>query len=167
MPQSKSTAREAGFSLIELVMGLAIITIVGTLSLTAFAGYGKTQVHKAAVREAVAILRNTQIRAVTEASAFQCRVDATSVPHTIKIYRDGTSPPAAATITRTYTLNPALRFVNVAFQHSDVTFPQTSCLFFARGSASQGSFAVERADNGREYKVSVEGLTARVSYEGA
>jgi prepilin-type N-terminal cleavage/methylation domain-containing protein len=158
--------REAGTTLIEFLVALAIVAILMTLGLTAFDAYGKVMAHRGALRDVAGVLRNTQIRAVAEAKTYQCRFDTSSVPHTLHMYRDGDNPPDPNELTRTYTLDKRLRFDGVNFVHSDPSYPSDACLLLARGSASKGSLNITRADNGRAYEITVEGLTARVSYEG-
>lgn len=152
-------------TLIELLVVMVIASILGTLSLGAFRGYQKAQAHRGAVREAVAVLRNAQVKAVTEATTYQCKFSSTA----LEIYKDAAVPPADANKVKTYELGPSLVFVAAApygFTHPDSSVIP-NCLFYARGAATPGSILVRRTDTDpdRDVKVSLEGLTARVSYE--
>jgi Tfp pilus assembly protein PilE len=158
--------REAGTTIVEFVVVLAIVGILMTLSLTAYDAYGKVMAHRGALREVASVLRNTQTRAVAEAMTYQCRFETSSVPNTLTLYRSRANPPESGTLTKTYTLDKRLRFDSVDFVHPDPTFPTDACLLLARGSASKGSLWIKRVDNGRAYQVTLDGLTARVSYEG-
>ncbi len=167
---------DRGFSLIELLVTILLVSIMATLSLMSYRGYKKSQDHRGATREVVAILRNTQVRAVTEARTYQCVFN----PTTLNIYRvpqDSASPPdpvppdpkaqARATYSLTGQFSNNLRFVLSSpngFTHPDGTV-QPNCLLYARGSATRGQIQVERIDRGTRHDVKLEGLTARVSYE--
>lgn len=156
---------DAGVTLIEILVVVALISILGTMSMGAMRNYGKGQDHRGAIREVVAKLRNAQVRAVTEATTYQCRFDTTSVPHTLKVYRDSANPPDESNrVGSTYTLSDNLQFVDVSFTHSDAS-PAFACFFYARGSADPGSLSIRRVDNARKFDLAVEQLTARVSYD--
>lgn len=160
------TGKEDGFSLIELLVVMVLLSIMGTLTITAYRAYDRTQDHRGATREVVGILRNTQVRAVAEATTFQCVFTTTD----LRIYRNGAVPPTTAPI-RTYTLtesrfNSGLEFVIASpngFLHPDGLKP--NCLLYARGSATSGIIKVRRIDTGATHDVALEGLTARVSYQ--
>lgn len=156
---------ESGFSLIELLVAMALAALMATLSMTAFRSYQRAQAHKAAVREVVSVLRNAQVKAVTEATTYQCKFTSDS----LEIYRDGSLPPASGNKVRTYSLEGALEFVTgspYGFTHPDgATRP--NCLLYARSSATAGEILVRRTDTDpdRDLAVRLEGLTARVSYD--
>lgn len=150
-----------GFTLIEMAVAMVLIGILATISMTAFSAYKKSADLKSAVREVVGILRNTQVRAVTEATTYQCKFTSNS----LEIYRDGSYPPSATNRVRTLTIQSSnVEFRNISFLHDDASFPATNCLFFARGSADPGGLSVRRLDTGKQYDIDLEGLTARVSY---
>ena len=149
---------ESGLTLIELLIVIALMAILATISMMGFKAYSQAQAHRGAQREVVAILRNTQLRAATEVATYQCRFTTT----TLTIFRDTSSPPTT-TPTKTYTLNSMLEFVNTTFTHSS-GLVDSNCLFFARGSATPGSATIRRTDTGKDLTITVEGLTGRVGY---
>lgn len=156
---------ELGFSLIELIVAMALAALMATLSMTAFRGYQRAQAHKAAAREVTSVLRNAQVKAVTEATTYQCKFTSDS----LEIYRDGNIPPASGNKVRTYSLKGALEFLAASprgFIHPDGT-TRPNCLLYARGSATGGEILVRRTDTDpdRDLEVRLEGLTARVSYD--
>lgn len=166
MDDSQPETREDGFSLIELLVVMALVSLMGTLTITSYRAYDRSQDHRGATREVVGILRNSQVRAVAEATTFQCHFTTTD----LRIYREGAVPPTTAP-TRTYSLtegrfNDNLEFVITSpngFLHPDGLKP--NCLFYARGSATSGAVQVRRKDTGVTHRVEVEGLTARVDYD--
>lgn len=167
MDHGTRSENERGFSLIELLVTMMLASIMATFSLMAYKGYNRSADHRGAAREVVAILRNTQVRATTEAATYQCVFTATD----LTIYRV-TDPPTTTPARGVYTLaeqrfHGNLRFVLAApngFTHPDNT-KKPNCFFYARGSATPGTIEVERVDRGTRHSVVVEGLTARVSYE--
>lgn len=157
---------ELGFSLIELIVAMALAALMATLSMTAFRAYQKSQAHRNAVREVTSVLRNAQVKAVTEATTYQCKFTSDSV----EIYRDGNLPPASTNKVKTYSLEGALEFVAASpygFAHTDGT-RKPNCLLYARGSATGGEILVRRTDTDpdRDLGVKLEALTSRVSYDG-
>jgi prepilin-type N-terminal cleavage/methylation domain-containing protein len=158
---------DRGFSLIELLVAISLVSIMSTLSLLSYRGYNRSQDHRGSAREVVAILRNTQVRAVTEATRYRCAFTTTD----LTVFRYPT-PPATPTLARTYSLGGRfgnnLRFAVGApngFTHTEPGFDSSNCFFYARGTASAGTVEVERIDNGARHKIKLEQLTARVSYE--
>lgn len=157
---------EAAFSLIELLVVITLISIMGTLAIGSYRGYDKSQDHRGATREVVGFLRNSQVRAVAEATTFQCEFTTSE----LRIYRDGAVPPTTAPV-RTYTLadprfNGNLEFVTTSpngFLHPTGLKP--TCLFYARGSATAGVMTIRRKDSGAAHEITLEGLTARVAYQ--
>lgn len=161
-----------GFSLIELMIAMALATILAGLTMTSYRNYNRGQDLRGATREVVAILRSTQIRAVTEATTYKARFTSSS----LDVYR--VVDPADATkdvkARPTYTLTEKRFAENLEFLvTSPYGFTQsdgsvtTYALFYARGSSTPGTMRVRRLDNGNFFDVSVEGLTSRVSYTGA
>ncbi|MFN2610208.1 MAG: Tfp pilus assembly protein FimT/FimU [Actinomycetota bacterium] len=154
-------AGDDGFSLIELLVVITLISVIATISMTAYKSYARSQAHRGGVREVVAILRNTQIKAVTEETTYQCVFGTT----TLDVYRDSATPPSASNKTKSYTLDANLQFTSVSFSHEAPGLPASNCFFFARGSADPGSLNVKRIDTNKIFTLKVEGLTARVCYE--
>ena len=154
--------RDDGFSLIEMLVVLAIIGIMATLTITSYHGYRLSQLHRGQTREVVSVLRNMQLRAVTEETTYQCAFD--TAAKTIKFYRTGTYPPTTAVV-KTYSLDANLAFANVSFTHSSGSIPATQCFFYARGSADGGTLQITRTGSSKVYNIAVESLTGRVSYD--
>lgn len=163
---------EDGFNLIELMVAMVLASILAGLTVTSYRSYNRGQDLRGATREVVAILRNTQIRAVTEATTYKALFTASS----LDVYRvvDPADPTKDVKARPTYTLTEKRFAGNLEFLiASPYGFTQSDgsvtayALFYARGSSTPGSMRVRRTDNGKFYDVSVEGLTSRVSYTGA
>jgi len=133
-----------------------IFSVMVTLGMTSFVGYSKSSAHKGAARQTVAYLRNAQVKAVTEARTWECRFTTTK----LDIY-------GPSGLVNTFTLDSNLQFVVTGAAHGfahDGVASNTNCFFYAKGTATPGTVGVKRLDNGAERHVSIEALTARVSY---
>lgn len=164
MATNESAKDSRGFTLIEMAVAMALVGIMATISMTAFSAYKKSADLKGTVREVAGILRNIQVRAVTEATTYQCSFTST----TLEIYRDANYPPSAATRVRTFTISGSnIQFHDIDFDHDlpGPAYPDSNCVFYARGSADPGELNVKRLDSGKSYEIKIEGLTARVSYQ--
>jgi hypothetical protein len=104
----------------------------------------------------VAVLRNAQTSAVAENITY--RVDiATNKATTYRLGATAQVKQLVKIDTSSVTLTGA-SFVDSTGATS------TSIFFYPRGSASKGSVKVVRSGRAKVYTISVEGLTARVSY---
>ena len=164
----RRTADESGFTLVEMMAAMVVFGLVATMAMMSFRGYDRSASHRGAARETVAVLRNAQVKAVSEAATYQC----TFVPSTPggPVNKLNILNPAAS-IVKTYTLRSNLSFVATGtshgaahgFTHSSTT-GNSNCFFYARGTATAGTVGIRRADDAAEYDVKIEALTARVSY---
>ena len=109
--QIKASLKEQdeGFSLIELLVVLSLVAIMSVIGMTSYQGYDKSQDHRGATREVVGFLRNSQVRAVAEATTYQCEFTTSE----LRIYRDAAVPPTTTPV-RTYSLTDLPAYV-----HSD------------------------------------------------
>ncbi|MGI8426709.1 MAG: pilus assembly FimT family protein [Actinomycetota bacterium] len=151
-PQS-SLRGDAGFTLIELLVVIVIIGLISAMSMTALLAYSKSSAHRGAARETVALLRNAQVKAVTEARTWECRFTATR----LEIW-------GPAGLARTYNLPGGLAFVTTPPHGFVASAAPGTCDFFAKGTATSGSVGVKRLDNNAERGVFINALTSRVSY---
>ncbi|MGH2773145.1 MAG: pilus assembly FimT family protein [Actinomycetota bacterium] len=164
----RRTAEESGFTLVEMMAAMTVFGVVVTMAMMSYRSYDRTASHRGSARETVAVLRNAQVKAVSEAATYQCsfvQSTAGGPVDKLNILNPGGS------IVKTYTLRSNLSFVATGtthgaahgFTHSSTT-GNTNCFFYPRGTATGGTVGIRRADNSTEYDVKVEALTARVSY---
>jgi len=145
---------ETGFTLIELLIVIALVGIMAVMSMTALLGYSKSSAHRGAARETVALLRNAQVKAVTEARTWECRF----TPTTLQLW-------GPTGLNKTYNLPANLQYVTAGPAHGFAgSAAATTCDFYAKGTATPGSVGVKRLDNNKERSVFVDALTSRVSY---
>ena len=158
MPDLRRPHRgDSGFTLIELLVSMVLFGVLVGLSVAPYASYRLRQEHVGSARELVSFLRRSQVRSVAEETTY--RVDLTST--TAKMYRyNGT----------TYVLVQSTKPSNSKVTYTSISFAQpngglgSSIYFYAKGSAEKGSLTVSRSGSSKTYSISVEGLTARVSY---
>lgn len=151
---------ESGFTLIETMMAMVLFGILVGIAVGPYASYRGKQEHISGTRELVAFLRRAQVRAVSEETTY--RVD---------IAGNGKSATAYRFNGATYDAGQVLTTPSGKVTYSAPSFTQTSggtgssVWFYARGSGSKGSVTVVRSGTSKTYRIEVEGLTARVSYE--
>lgn len=148
---------ESGFTLIELLVAILLFGVMVGLAVAPYSAYRLRQQHIGTARELVAFLRRAQVRSVSEETRY--RVDFTST--SAKMYRDN-----GTTFVLVQQTAPATSKVT----YSGASFTQSgggtaaSVTFYQKGSADKGSVKVVRSGSSKTYTISVEGLTARVSY---
>lgn len=147
--------RDQGFSLVELMVAMMLFGIIVAIGVGPFRDFNRAQQHRGSTRKLVGVLRNAQVKASAEAATY--RVDFNPDKRSVTVYRlDGAGWTEQLTHRAT---EKSIYFAEPEFADG------TSVYFYARGSASKGKVFVRSDDSATQYVVSVEGLTARVSYE--
>ena len=151
--------RDRGFTLIELLFVMLLMGILMAIAIGPWQTYGRRQAHIGSTRALVSVLRNSQVNAVAEEATY--RVDFAPDGRSVRVFRLTAGvwePKNTETIT-----DSTITYLSPAFlDPNGVT--GTSAYFYARGSGSTGSVTVVGSDTSKRYTVTVEGLTARVSY---
>ena len=150
---------DRGFTLLEVISTCLLLGILLGLAIGPWQSYRAARAHIEARNELVATLRHAQISSVAEAVTY--RVDITDT--TAVTYR---VVGGVGTEKRRFEIDhPSVRFSAPAFEDT-AGATVTSAFFYPKGSASRGSVDVVRDGRSKVYTVSVEGLTARVSFTG-
>jgi prepilin-type N-terminal cleavage/methylation domain-containing protein len=154
---------DGGFTLVELIVTMTIMSILLDLAFPAWRNYQANSDTVSAARTAVSLMRNAQVRAVSEEMTY--RVDVNTSTKTLSVYRcvPGTAP-LTCTLRQAKTLDGStVRITSAAFTNSSGS-STTTAWFYARGTASPGTLVVQRTGRNTQHVVEVEGLTGRVSY---
>lgn len=155
--------REGGFTMIELLVGMVIVSILAALGTSGWLRYQRTVEHRGSAQELVSALRNAQQAALAEAVTYCVAFDTSSRSYQVFKFAcgsTGTSVKQPAT-----TQSSRVTLVSPAFLQNDGSTNATVS-FFPRGSATKGSVKVKRQGADKTYTISVEGLTGRVSIQG-
>jgi type II secretory pathway pseudopilin PulG len=148
---------ERGFTLLEVISTCLLLAILLGLSVGPWQSYRHARAHIEARTELVAAMRNAQISSVAENITY--RVDIT--PKMAVTYRISSTGPLK---TRQYEVEDStVSYSAAAFEDMSAAVT-TSAFFYPRGSASKGDVAVIRSGRAKVFTVSLEGLTARVSF---
>ena len=149
---------DRGFTLLEVITTCLLLSILLGMSVGPWMSYRHARAHVEARNELVAALRNAQVGATAENVTY--RVEFTT--KRVRTYRVPVSGPAE--LKRQFEIEDAtVDFTGSAFQDSSGAVTP-SAYFYPRGSASPGDISVVRDGRSKVYTVSVEGLTARVSF---
>jgi type II secretion system protein H len=158
------TSDQAGFTLIELVMVMAIGSVLASIAAFSFANWRSTAEHQGSAQEIVSQLRNAAELAISEGRTHCVDLDASARSYSVWRYACSTSTGTKVSGT-------------LKTQSSRVTFTPTltsptpapacpaghSCLYFyPRGTAIPGTITVASSSRNKIYTIHVEGLTARV-----
>lgn len=150
--------RDSGFTLIEVMVTVTLLGMMMAIAVGGFSSWAKASAHSGTAREVQTVLRQAQQRAVTEGLAMCVWFDTGA--NTYTHYRGACDSPTKQLLVGPYrTGDPAVRLTAPGFP----TTTSPGVTFYARGTATAGSVKVTRTGSTKEYVVSVEGLTGRVS----
>ncbi len=154
-------SRESGFTLLELLVTMTILGVIVAIAVAPYRNFQRTQAHLNSTRRLVGSLRNAQVRAVAENSTYRVSFASNGKSWTLaRLVGTSTWTTVGPTVTPS---DPQITIREAVFRQSDGSEGST-VYFYPRGSASKGSLVVGRDDRSKVYTVTVEGLTARVSY---
>jgi prepilin-type N-terminal cleavage/methylation domain-containing protein len=152
--------RDGGFTMIELLVTISLLGIMMAIAVSGWTSWADASRQSGAARELQSVMRQAQVRAVTEGRAMCVSFRVAQNDYTV--YRgacDSTTKvaligPVASDSADTRLSAPA--FTGTSGTSAGVTFN-------ARGTAWPGSVKVTRGGSPKIYTLTVEGLTGRVS----
>jgi type II secretion system protein H len=152
-------SREAGFTLLEVVTTTLLLGIATALVVAPWRSFSQAQAQSHMAEELVSTLRNAQVSSVSELATYRVDVAAKQV----KSYRITPGTGTAVLKQTLQTTSNSVSLTGASFKDASGA-ASTSVYFYPKGSASGGSVAVVRTGSSKTYTVTVEGLTARVTY---
>lgn len=155
--------RDAGFTMIELLVGMVIVGMLAALGTSGWLSYQRTVEHRGSAQELVSALRNAQQASLAEASTYCVSFDTTNRSYQVFKFACGGAGTSVKQPVNTQSSRVTLN--SPAFLQTDGSTNATVS-FFPRGSATKGSVKVKRQGADKTYTISVEGLTGRVSLQG-
>lgn len=157
------SSNDSGFTLVEMLTVLAIMTITFGIAVSSFVSYQVQAQHRGTWDELRSTLRNAGERALSEQRTYCVHLGATAWD----VYRSDCS--ASATKVQSVTSSGAgsvtttSAFAAPSGHESACPTAAADCVYFyPRGNASDGTATVSRAGRS-DLLIDVEGLTARVS----
>ena len=168
MPVTRQQA-DNGFTLVELMVTMAIAGTLSAIAIFGFANYRNTSQHQGSAQEIVSVLRSTSEQAISEGRTYCVDLQNASPAtgnRTFSTWRYSCGGAGSSQSGGTRTT-----------QSTDITFsaivtnPATppacpashACLYFyPRGTALPATVTVASSKRSKTYAIHVEGLTARV-----
>jgi Tfp pilus assembly protein FimT len=144
--------------MLELLVVMAIMGILAAIAVPSLTAWTRSSQQAGVSRDLVGQLRQVEQYAVTQNTTFRVTFGAT----TAAIAKYDTASNAWVSFRSYQSTSSAVTFANANFSSSSGA---NVCYFTARGTATRGSIQVIRSSSSKTYTISVEGLTARVSYQ--
>ena len=157
--RARSSRREAGFTLIELMVTMVIASTLMSIGVFGFTNWQHTSQQRGTAQELVSALRNTAVRSVSEGRTYCVDFDSAAA-QSYSVYRVacGTGTLArggARTASTKVSLTTNVTSTPCPAGHKCI-------YFYPRGTASPATVNVTSSARSKVYTINVEGLTARV-----
>lgn len=160
MTRRPARSVDDGITLIEVLVAMSLAGVLAAMAITGLRDWAVANAHKGTASAVQTTLRHTQVRAVSEGVSFCVLFDQARGTYTVNRYACNDSP---VKVEGPYRVDDAkVRFTGAMFTSPDGT-ASTGVTFRPTGAAWPGSLKVVRAGAPKEYRVSVEGFTGRVS----
>lgn len=159
---------DSGFTLIEMLVAMAIFSIVAVTAVWGLRAYQHSQEASGTAHDVVSALRNVAERSQSEGRTYCVAFASGGVTWDVwryscdPSYVTPTSPTPVRVLGNQRTQGSAVVSIGTAFANVGPcpAGPLACVYFYPRGTASQGALKVTQGS--RVYTVNVEGLTGRV-----
>lgn len=160
MSRRPALAVADGMTLVEVLVAMSLAGVLAAMAITGYRGWAVASAHKGTANAVQTVLRNAQVRAVSEGVSFCVLFNQAQSTYTVNRFACNDSPQK---VEGPYaTDNAKVRFTGASFTSPDGT-TMTGVTFRPTGAAWPGSVRVVRDGSAKEYLVTVEGFTGRVS----
>lgn len=150
-------SRDSGFTLLEVLVTISLLGIMMAIAVSGWSSWAKASAHSGTAGEIQSVLRQSHQRAIAEGESLCVRFD---VPNTYSVYRGTCGAPTTLLSGPYRTASPEVRIVAPQFGPAG---GETGVTMEPRGTAYAGSVLVTRTGSSKEYRLTVEGLTSRVT----
>lgn len=158
---------QPGFTLLELVVVVSIVSVVFALALPALGDGLRRWRLQGAVREVATILKFARNQSVAGRASVQVILDRSRNVYWLDSPENGLQSTLDEVVEkgiRLYAMPAGIRLGEVAVAGSDPGVERVGILFFPRGS-STGAEVEVRDEKGRAYRISVDSMTGRSRVE--
>lgn len=154
--------RDSGFTLLEIMVVIGLMSVMAALGVGAWKSWTAAEAQNGAAADLQTIMRQTQVRAVTEGVNFCVTFDTAANTYTVYRYTCH-SPTGNVKVNGPFTLGDSrVQLSNVNFT-AVAPATSTEVTFRASGTATPGELKLTRTGSTKTYTLKVEGLTGRVS----
>jgi prepilin-type N-terminal cleavage/methylation domain-containing protein len=155
-----SQNRDSGFSMIELLVTISLLVIMMAIAISGWTSWAKASNQSGRARELQSVMRQAQVRAVTEGRAI-CVSFRVPPQNDYTVYRGACGSTTETVLGPVVSQSAEVRLSAPTF--TGTSGVSTGVTFNARGTAWPGSVQLTRAGSSKTYTLTVEGLTGRVS----
>ena len=160
--------RDRGFTMIELVIVLLILTLSAALVTPSLSRFSRTVELKAAAKKISAILRYYRSEAVYKATVFQVQFN--SETGEVQVRPAETEPPEeegtkkGPSVAKSYTLPRGIHIREIAIPDPEFSSDLPAIEFYPNGGSNGGSLLLEARDR-KGFRIRVNFLTGMVKVE--
>ena len=156
--------KDRGFTMIELVVVMSIVSVLGAISTFGFANWRNTSQHQGSAGELVSEFRNASMRAISEGRTYCVDVKAGGQAYELWQYSCGGIGATKPGATQKVQGNDVSLVATSTLAGSPACPASSKCVYFyPRGTASPATVTVQSSKRTpKTYTVRVEGLTSRV-----